>query len=110
MRQSITHGREPGELKHLSTRRKKNNISFFLERKFDLLSSGERKGGSPNRGRNPAGLRTAKREREVRGMVLGKPAAAGESPVPEDGKPQQDPEYGGARETLPETGGTTPQG
>ena len=31
---------KPGELKHLSTRRKR--------KKFDFLSSGERKGKSPN--------------------------------------------------------------
>ena len=34
----IVSGREPGELKHLSTRRKRN----------DFPSSGERKGSSPN--------------------------------------------------------------
>ena len=33
---------EPGELKHLSSRRKRKKI-------FDVLSSGERKGQSPNR-------------------------------------------------------------
>ena len=32
---------EPGELKHLSSRRKRKKI-------FDVLSSGERKGRSPN--------------------------------------------------------------
>ena len=40
IRQSITYGREPGELKHLSTRRKR--------KKFDSVSSGERKRKSPN--------------------------------------------------------------
>ena len=52
LRQSITYGREPGELKHLSTRRKR--------KKIDFLSSGERTGKSPNRGIYPAGLWTAK--------------------------------------------------
>ena len=43
-------GSQPGELKHLSTRRKRNQIR-------DSLSSGERKGKSPNRrGLNPAGV------------------------------------------------------
>ncbi len=49
-------------------------------------------------------------ELEVRGMVLGKPARAGESPVLENGRKRQDPEYDETRETLSETGGTTPQG
>ena len=51
IRQFITYGREPGELKHLSTRRKERNIDF--------LSSGERKGRSLNCGACTAGLRTA---------------------------------------------------
>ena len=38
----IVYGREPGELKHLSTRRKRKKT-------IDFLSSGERKGKSPNR-------------------------------------------------------------
>ena len=40
--ESIEYGREPGELKHLSTRRKRKKT-------IDFLSSGERKGKSPNR-------------------------------------------------------------
>ena len=40
--ESIGYGREPGELKHLSTRRKRKKT-------IDFLSSGERKGKSPNR-------------------------------------------------------------
>ena len=39
--ESIGYGREPGELKHLSTRRKRKKT-------IDFLSSGERKGKSPN--------------------------------------------------------------
>ena len=39
----IVYGGEPGELKHLSTRRKR-------KKEIDFLSSGERKGKSPNRG------------------------------------------------------------
>ena len=41
IRQYITYGREPGELKHLSSRRKRKKI-------FDFQSSGERNGKSPN--------------------------------------------------------------
>ena len=37
----IGYGREPGELKHLSTRRKRKKT-------IDFLSSGERTGKSPN--------------------------------------------------------------
>ena len=39
----IVYGGEPGELKHLSTRRKRKKI-------IDFLSSGERKGKSLNLG------------------------------------------------------------
>ena len=39
--ESIAVRGEPGELKHLSSRRKRKKI-------FDVLSSGERKGRSPN--------------------------------------------------------------
>ncbi len=42
----IATGGEPGELKHLSTRRRRD----------DSLSSGERKGSSPNRAACSAGL------------------------------------------------------
>ncbi len=45
--ESIVIRREPGELKHLSSRRKRKK-SFFLERKLDFQSSGERNGISPN--------------------------------------------------------------
>ena len=46
--ESIGMQREPGELKHLSTRRKRKKI-------FDFLSSGERKGKSLNHGSNTVG-------------------------------------------------------
>ena len=42
IRQSITYGREPPELKHLSRARKRKKI-------FDFQSSGERNGKRPNR-------------------------------------------------------------
>ena len=41
--ESIGMRREPGELKHLSSRRKRKKL-------FDILSSGERNGKSPNHG------------------------------------------------------------
>ena len=50
MRQSITHGREPGELKHLSSRRNRKKQVLSLERKIDFQSSGERNGKRPNHG------------------------------------------------------------
>ena len=68
--------REPGELKHLSTRRKRKKI-------FDFLSSGERKGMSLNRSSNASGLRTAISESYGSGTVLGKPAIKSESLVHE---------------------------
>ena len=43
-------------------------------------------------------------------MALGKPAREGESPVHENGRQRQDPEYRETRETLREVGGTTLQG
>ena len=49
-------------------------------------------------------------ELKVRRTVLGKPVKEGESPVSENGKQRQDPEYNETRETLLEAGGTTPQG
>ena len=49
-------------------------------------------------------------DRKVSGMVLGKPAKEGESPVRENQKERQDPEYRETRGTLREVGGTTPQG
>ena len=50
MRQSITHGVEPGELKHLSSRRNRKKQVLSLERKIDFQSSGERNGKRPNHG------------------------------------------------------------
>ena len=55
---------EPGELKHLSTRRKRKKNIFWKEKTvlkdtpIDFLSSGERKGKSLNCGACTAGLRT----------------------------------------------------
>ncbi len=52
IRQFITYGGEPGELKHLSSRRKRKKI-------FDFQSSGERNGKSLNRDACIPGLWTA---------------------------------------------------
>ncbi len=106
--ESIGMQGEPGELKHLSTRRKR--------KKIDFLSSGERKGKSPNRPACGAGLWTAQVSNssyelvEARRRVLGKPARESESLVFESGRQRQNPEYHETRETLWEAGGTTPQG
>ena len=56
------------------------------------------------------GLWTAEVTGNDSGMVLGKPAIEGESPVCENRKERQDPEYHETRGTLWEVGGTTPQG
>ena len=74
IRQSITYGREPGELKHLSSRRKR-------KKKIDFQSSGERNGKSLIRIACNPGLWTAPSDLAGRRMVLGKPAREGESPV-----------------------------
>ena len=50
IRESIAYGREPGELKHLSSRRKRKKQVLSLERKIDFQSSGERNGKRPNHG------------------------------------------------------------
>ena len=50
IRESIAYGREPGELKHLSSRRNRKKQVLSLERKIDFQSSGERNGKRPNHG------------------------------------------------------------
>ena len=76
IRQSITYGREPGELKHLSSRRKRKKI-------FDFQSSGERNGKRPNRNACIPGFGPHLRFSNPSRKVLGKPAEEGESPVSE---------------------------
>ena len=68
---------EPGELKHLSNRRKRKKI-------FDFQSSGERNGKSPNRRACLAGFGLQKRFMSVSQTVLERPAREGESPVGEN--------------------------
>ena len=65
--ESIGAGREPGELKHLSSRRKRKKI-------FDFQSSGERNGKSPNLGACIQGFGLHLRFRIASEMALGKPA------------------------------------
>ncbi len=65
IRQSITYGREPGELKHLSRRRRRKKHRFPERRA---------KGKSPNQSACTLGLRTAYVSRFVNGMVLERPA------------------------------------
>ena len=73
LRQSITKRRELGELKHLSTRRKRKKHRFPKQRRAN------RKEPKPQE--KSYGVRTAKSELTGSRMVLGKPAREGESPV-----------------------------
>ena len=74
---------EPGELKHLSTRRKRKKQVLSLERKIDFQSSGERNGKRPNRSACTPGFGPHLRFSDSSRKVLGKPAREGESPVSE---------------------------
>ena len=74
--ESIGMRREPGELKHLSSRRKRKKI-------VDFLSSGERTGKSPNRSACIPGFGLQKSTTKPNRTVLGRPAREGESPVRE---------------------------
>ena len=75
IRQSITYGREPGELKHLSSRRKRKKHRF---REYRRAKPEEPKPVCVH-----AGVRTAQVTSKSNRMVLGKPAREGESPVHE---------------------------
>jgi len=76
----IVSGGEPRELKHLSSARKR-------KKGIDSLSSGERKGKSPNLTRKWQGLGpTVKVSEYSRRTDLERPAEEGESPVVERGK------------------------
>ena len=82
--ESIGMQGEPGELKHLSSRRKRKKISFLSRKKTSIsivaASETERAqtGVRALRGSDPQ-----KRSIECNGTVLGKPAGEGESPVGE---------------------------
>ncbi len=75
--ESIGARGEPGELKHLSSRRKRKKT-------IDFQSSGERNGRSPNRHASMAGFGLHKRSASVSRTVLERPARGGESPVGEN--------------------------
>ena len=79
----IAMRREPGELKHLSSRRNRKKQVLSLERKIDFQSSGERNGKRPNRRACMPGFGPRNWFSEFNGKVLGKPAKEGESPVHE---------------------------
>ena len=83
IRQSITYGREPGELKHLSSRRNRKKQVLSLERNIDFQSSGERNGKRPNHGACTVGFGPHNWFVDPSRKVLGKPAREGESPVSE---------------------------
>ena len=83
IRQSITYGREPGELRHLSSRRNRKKQVLSLERKIDFQSSGERNGKRPNHGACTVGFGPHNWFVDSSRKVLGKPAREGESPVSE---------------------------
>ena len=77
IRQSITYGGEPGELKHLSSRRKRKKISISR-----VAASEKERAQTSVRARWGYGLH--KLLLRIRRTVLGKPAREGESPVPEN--------------------------
>ena len=92
-------GREPGELKHLSSPRKRE----------DSVSSGERTRKSPNHPRG-WGCRVSGRGAELKRNGVGKPTREGESPVLKGEANREIPEYRRTREIQRETGKTTSQG
>ena len=75
--ESIGIRRDPGELKHLSSRRKRKKI-------IDVLSSGERKGQSPNQCACTLGFGLQNSFSIISRTVLERPARDGESPVSEN--------------------------
>ena len=91
--------REPGELKHLSSPRKRE----------DSASSGERKRRSPNRS-SDRGCRVLYKAVELKENGVGKPARVGDSPVSMGKAADEIPEYRRTREIQRETGKTTSQG
>jgi hypothetical protein len=91
--------REPGELKHLSSPRKRE----------DSASSGERKRRSPNRS-SDRGCRVSWKAGELKENGVGKPARVGDSPVSVGQAADEIPEYRRTRGIQRETGKTTSQG
>ena len=110
IRQSITYGREPGELKHLSSRRNRKKQVLSLERNIDFQSSGERNGRSLNRNACIPGLRTATSEMKASGTDWEIRPERVRAPYTKAEVSGRDPKYHETRGTLWEVGGTTPQG
>ena len=101
---SIAMRREPGELKHLSSRRKRKQQ--VIPR---VAASGMGRAQTATRAWRGKGMPTKREGRQRKG--LGRPAEEGESPVSEAIPSHwHGPEYHGARGTLWEGAGTTPQG
>ena len=98
--ESIAMQREPGELKHLSSRRKRKKHRFPKQRRA--------KWEEPKPACVHAGVKDCIREPICQWNCLGSQAIEGESPVHENNRKQQDPEYHETRETLWERAGTTP--
>ena len=103
IRQSITYGREPGELKHLSSRRKrkKKSISKVAASEMERAKTGAR----AFRGYGPQQV-----SRFVSGTVWEVRQQRVKAPYTKSGPGRQDPEYHETRGTLGEVGGPTPQG
>ncbi len=76
IRQSRTYPGQPGQMNHLSTRRKRQKHRFPMKRRA--------KWKEPQPGCVHPGVRTATSDSYIRRMVLGKPAREGERPVPEN--------------------------
>jgi hypothetical protein len=91
--------REPGELKHLSSPRKRE----------DSASSGERKRKRPN---HPAGwgCRVLQEALKAKWKAVGNATREGESPVDAAAGAGRKPEYRRTREIRREAGQTTAQG
>ena len=79
---SLRKEREPGELKHLSSLRKRK----------DSASSGERKRRSLNRSACRPGMKDSQQARGTKSKGLGRPTGKGESPVDVGKRVGEDPE------------------
>ena len=103
IRQSITYGREPGELKHLSSRRKRKTTRFPESRRAKWK---EPKPACVHAGVTDC-ISHCERLRER--FWESRPERV-KAPYLKTGHRRQDPKYHETRETLWEVGGTTPQG
>ena len=99
--ESIGVWREPGELKHLSSRRKRKKA-------IDFLSSGERKGKSPNLSACAQGLGPQKVFVSIVERTWKDRRKRVKAPYTKCEQSQRDPEYIKTRGTLMERAGTTP--